>query len=89
MFIKHDFFKIWKSLIDPSKPTYTFVNILFQSIIAWVIMMYSFCFEKIILTCKSLCWPCNSNVDPINEYLNTKLSTPPFITNYTFASIEQ
>ncbi len=38
----------------------------------------STCLEIIIITCKSLYWPCNSNVDPINEYLNTKLSTPPF-----------
>lgn len=45
--------------------------------------------EIIIIPCKSLYWPCNSNVDPINEYLNTKLSTPPFIIIYNFAPTEQ
>ncbi len=38
----------------------------------------STCLEIIIITSKSLYWRCNSNVDPTNEYLNIKLSTPPF-----------
>lgn len=78
MFIKHNFLKIWESLIDPRK---THIHICKHFISIYNCLGYndvSTCLEIIIITCKSLHWPCNSNVDPINEYLNTKLSTPPF-----------